>query len=211
MKKAYAVIASVMLVLALTWPGEAKPKRWPCVPAEWYESTCQVLSDGVVTGSGVCVGKDRIVTAAHVLVGSEITIQYRKDGLWHVHLAEIGAVDAVHDVAELKVSFCEMAVAPLAKAEPGWGEPVMIIGCPQRHEPMPQLGFWGGNVPAWVDAYRPGLKAITAPNHVGTSGAPVWDLNEGAVVGITSCKDSEFHHLSYIAPVEIIKGVLDGE
>ena len=211
MKKLAICCLTIVVLAWLARPGDAKPKAWKAIPADWYESTCQVVADNVVVGSGVCVGRDTIVTAAHVLIGSEMSIQYRKGGLWHVHLAEIGSVDVTHDVAVLRVLFCEMRPAPLAKAEPGWGEPVAIIGCPQRHEPMPQMGFWGGNVPAWVDAYRPGLKTITAPNHVGTSGAPVWDLNEGTVVGITSCKDSEFHHLSYITPVEFIKGVLDSE
>lgn len=203
-----------LTIVALAWlamPTEARPKRWPCVPAAWYGSTCQIAVDNVVVGSGVCVGKDRIVTAAHVLVGSEISIQYRRNNLWHVQPAEIGAINVFYDVAELKVSLCKLTPAPMATANPGWGDPVVIVGCPQRHEPMPQMGYWGGNVPPWIDAYRPGLKTITAPNHVGTSGAPVWDLNEGAVVGITSCKDAAFHHLAYITQVEIIKGLLDSE
>ena len=39
-------------------------------------------------------------------------------------------------------------------------------------------------------------------------GAAVWDLNEGAVVGITSCKDAKFDHLTYVVPVGTIKELL---
>ena len=208
---AFSIFVSV-IILAMSMPGEARPRPYPKVPAQWYDSTCQVTSSGVVVGSGVCVAKDTIVTAAHVLVGSEIGVQYRIDSeRWNFHTVEIGKVDAVHDAAVLHVKFCKLRVAPLGKDTPTWGEPVVIVGCPQRHEPLPFVGHWGEYVPPWVENFRPGLRTITAPNWVGSSGAPVWDLNERAIVGITSCKDSQFDHLTYIVPIQIIKGLLDSK
>jgi hypothetical protein len=210
MAKIYAAVASVFLVLALTWPGEAKPKRFPGIPAEWYHSTCQIVVDGLVAGSGFAVGDGEILTAAHVLIGSDVAVQYRRGGSWRIHSTEIVAVDAVFDLALLKIAFSELQAAPLADRATAWGDPVAIVGCAQRHEPMPFAGHWGDRVPAWVDEYRPGLRAVTAPNWFGNSGAPVWDLNQGAICGMTSCRDRDFANLAYVTPATILQTFWEG-
>lgn len=211
MNKVLVIFAAVLLLGSFALHSEARPRRWPAVPFEAYQSACQIAVDGKVVGSGFCAAKDRIMTAAHILIGSEIVVQYRLDAeRWSYHPAEILAVDVVHDVAVLGVLFCRLKVAPLADRTPEWGEQVAVVGCAQRHEPMPYLGAWGEYVPPWVESFRPGLRTITAPNCVGNSGAPVWDLNAGGICAMTSCKDSKFDHLTYVVPVRYLRALLDG-
>lgn len=209
MKKLAMLALSLITMVWLSQPADSKPRPWKSIPPAWYSSTCQILADGIIVGSGVCVAPNTIATAAHVLIGSEISVQYRQgENLYTVHQAEIGKIDIVHDVAILHIKFSKLQPAPLAESTPDWGAPIAIVGCPQRHDPVPMFGHWAEYVPPWVEAYRPGLRTISAPNYLGNSGSPVWDLNENCVVGITIAKDSKFDHLTYVLPFHFIKELL---
>ncbi|MEP7081397.1 MAG: trypsin-like peptidase domain-containing protein [Chloroflexota bacterium] len=137
-------------------------------------------------GSGVVIGKDRILTNAHNLAGDEIRVTFA-DG--RTADATVAGVDTDGDLAVLNVATEGAKALELgADAEAGIGTPVVALGNPNGHGPRVTFGFVSG-VGREFRGPRgrrvAGAIEHTAPLMPGSSGGPVVDLG-GRLLGINT-------------------------
>ena len=165
--------------------------------------------------SGVWIGKDRIVTAAHCVdefaIGEAIdyvvesdvfapaTFEPREE-ITH-RKAEIASINTDKDLATLR------ALAPpahlsaeIAKSAPAYGAEVQAVGHGK--------GMWWSFVTGNVSAIRvmDGVLIVqsTAPVSPGYSGGGLFDTN-GRLVGVTSRGRAEYHINLFVSSTEIGK------
>ncbi|MCA1587518.1 MAG: S1C family serine protease [Chloroflexi bacterium] len=137
-------------------------------------------------GSGVVIGKDRILTNAHNLAGDEIRVTFA-DG--RTADATVAGVDADGDLAVLDVPTEGARGLELGTdAEAGIGTPVVALGNPNGHGPRVTFGFVSGVGRSFRGPRGrrvAGAIEHTAPLMPGSSGGPVVDL-EGRLLGINT-------------------------
>ncbi len=137
-------------------------------------------------GSGVVIGKDRILTNAHNLAGDEIRVTFA-DG--RTADATVAGVDADGDLAVLNVPTEGAKALDLgADAEAGIGTPVVALGNPNGHGPRVTFGFVSGVGRSFRGPRGrrvAGAIEHTAPLMPGSSGGPVVDL-KGRLLGINT-------------------------
>jgi Trypsin-like peptidase domain/PQQ-like domain len=186
-------------------------------------------SSGAVVGAGLVVGPGQVATCAHVVsaaVGGspdEPAAPYRRVRLDLPLAASPGAIDAVvrgwwpidratgvGDVAVLELDTASPfagRVPPLYRPDHLWGHRFRVVGFPAGM----QDGVWtGGELrdrqgTRWLqlqtDPHSPPIAA-------GFSGAPVWDDEVGAVVGMTVASDVSWDSTTaYLLPIEDVIGV----
>lgn len=137
-------------------------------------------------GSGVVIGKDRILTNAHNLAGEAIRVTFA-DG--RTADATVAGVDADGDLAVLNVQTGDAKALDLgADAEAGIGTPVVALGNPNGHGPRVTFGFVSGVGRSFRGPRGrrvAGAIEHTAPLMPGSSGGPVVDL-KGRLLGINT-------------------------
>lgn len=136
-------------------------------------------------GSGVVIGKDRILTNAHNLHGDEVTVTFA-DG--RTADATVAGVDADGDLAVLEAPTEGAAALTFAEATPGIGTPVVALGNPNGHGPRVTFGFVSGIGRSFRGPRGrrvAGAVEHTAPLMPGSSGGPVVDL-DGKLLGINT-------------------------
>ena len=137
-------------------------------------------------GSGVVIGKDRILTNAHNLSGDEIRVTFA-DG--RTADATVAGVDADGDLAVLNVATEGATALELGTdADAGIGTPVVALGNPNGHGPRVTFGFVSGVGRSFRGPRGrrvAGAIEHTAPLMPGSSGGPVVDL-KGRLLGINT-------------------------
>jgi len=137
-------------------------------------------------GSGVVIGKDRILTNAHNLGGDEIRVTFA-DG--RTADATVAGVDTDGDLAVLSVPTEGAKALELgADAKAGIGTPVVALSNPNGHGPRVTFGFVSGVGRSFRGPRGrrvAGAIEHTAPLMPGSSGGPVVDLN-GRLLGINT-------------------------
>lgn len=137
-------------------------------------------------GSGVVIGKDRILTNAHNLAGDEIRVTFA-DG--RTADATVAGVDADGDLAVLNVATEGATALELgADADAGIGTPVVALSNPNGHGPRVTFGFVSGVGRSFRGPRGrrvAGAIEHTAPLMPGSSGGPVVDLS-GRLLGINT-------------------------
>jgi hypothetical protein len=179
-------------------------------------------ADAVPVGAGLLCTNSHIVTCAHVIASQEVVdspvfVQFQfagphelipavvvEDG-WHPQ-----AADGSGDLAVLSLQGrlpTGAEPAPLRDAEGVWGHPFRVYGYPRGHE---RHGVWSHGViigPAEVEWVQ--LQADSAQGFAlrqGFSGAPIWDDQLDAVIGIVVGIDRETDvRTGYGIPVEVIR------
>ncbi|MBC7148979.1 MAG: trypsin-like peptidase domain-containing protein [Rhizobium sp.] len=136
-------------------------------------------------GTGFNVGNGRIVTAAHVVKGSDTVTIKTYDG--RVATAKVVAFDEAQDLAVL-VTILHMLSAEMDCTIANVGDPIMAIGNPMGQEFVSSFGRIAG-APRELRASKDVLVArsvyITDMTTVmGQSGGPVF--HEGRVIGVVS-------------------------
>ena len=137
-------------------------------------------------GSGVVIGKNRILTNAHNLAGDEIRVTFA-DG--RSADATVAGVDPDGDLAVLDVP--TEGARPLdlgTDAVAGIGTPVVALGNPNGHGPRVTFGFVSGVGRSFRGPRGrrvAGAIEHTAPLMPGSSGGPVVDL-KGRLLGINT-------------------------
>ena len=167
------------------------------------------------TGSGVVIGKGRILTCAHCVVDS-VYIRVRKqneDSLYH---ADLLFTDDDADLALVRVGDPKFMadITPMEFGEtPHVQDDVLAIGYPIGGE---DISYTRGIVSRIEDiTYSHGLTdllgiQVDAAINPGNSGGPVVDMKSGKIVGIAfQGKDKEkSESLGYIVPPDIIRHFL---
>ena len=137
-------------------------------------------------GSGVVIGKDRILTNAHNLAGDEIRVTFA-DG--RTADGTVAGVDPDGDLAVLDVPTEGAKALELGTdAAAGIGTPVVALGNPNGHGPRVTFGFVSGVGRSFRGPRGrrvAGAIEHTAPLMPGSSGGPVVDL-EGRLLGINT-------------------------
>lgn len=171
---ALATIAAVILAIT-TVP------KWMHRPLPVAISTVK-LSFAQGHGSGVHIGNQLILTAAHVAAGQKAIAVKTSDG--QSADAEVLWVSKEYDVALVRLSRpLKMASSPLSCADPQAGLPVTALGNPGPDE----FVIMRGHVAA-SGAERFEIKSMMVLDMTvgpGMSGGPVFDA-DGNVVGIVN-------------------------
>jgi len=171
-----------------------------------------------VTGSGVIISENRILTNAHV-VADHTLVKVQREGSGNTYIAEVAYVCHSCDLALLTVAdddFFKQA------------EPLQIDGLPSLRSRVSVYGFpTGGETISItegivsrieVDFYvhssdRYLLVQVDAAINPGNSGGPV--ISDGKIVGIAMQSLEHAENIGYIVPAPIInhflKDVKDGE
>ena len=171
-----------------------------------------------VTGSGVIISENRILTNAHV-VADHTLVKVQREGSGNTFIAEVAFIYHSYDLALLKVvdnDFFKHA------------EPLEIDGLPSLRSRVSVYGFpTGGETISItegivsrieVDFYvhsseRYLLVQVDAAINPGNSGGPV--ISDGKIVGIAMQSLEHAENIGYIVPSPIIdhflKDVEDGE
>jgi serine protease Do len=136
-------------------------------------------------GSGVVIGKDRVLTNAHNLHGDEVRV-YFADGR-EADATVLGA-DPDTDLAVLSAPTESVAAVGWGSAEVGIGTPVVALGNPAGRGPRVTLGFVSGVGRAFRGPRGRrigGSVEHTAPLMPGSSGGPLVNV-AGEVIGINT-------------------------
>jgi S1-C subfamily serine protease len=134
-----------------------------------------------IEGSGWVVGRELVVTAAHVVAGEDDTVVVPLNGA--SLRAQAVAFDPHDDIALLRVPGLDLT--PLRLAEPRPGAPVAIVGYPLNGPLDANAGRIGSTQTVFAqDAYsRPARRVVTSLSGTvqhGNSGGPAVDAS-GAV------------------------------
>jgi len=135
-RKAAAGLAAVLLIAACAGSGPEPPAvraalRVPeCVQPglETRASVVRIVTDVGAHGSGVVVGRNRILTAAHVVVDAGATRIARQDGPWEP--ARVLGLDTGIDLALLDADTGEVEPVPITHRALASYEDVWAIGFP---------------------------------------------------------------------------------
>lgn len=136
-------------------------------------------------GSGVVIGKDRVLTNAHNLHGDEVRVYFANGR--EADATVLGA-DADADLAVLSVPTEDVAAVAWGSAEVGIGTPVVAIGNPAGRGPRVTVGFVSGVGRAFRGPRGRrigGSIEHTAPLMPGSSGGPLVNV-DGEVIGINT-------------------------
>lgn len=184
---------------------------------------------GEVVGSGFLVGTDLVATCAHVVAAALRTDAYDVEppaatvtidfptvpGGTTVRSARVHrwvpiAEDGTGDVAVLRLAEPAPAGAvmpPLRRVDRLWDHAFHVFGFPDgRWDGVWSTGrIRGGQGTGWYQ-----LQSVAGDQRVegGFSGAPVWDADTGAVVGMTVAADRDPDvTTAYLVPVEQVLGL----
>ena len=168
---------------------------------------------GIVTGSGIPLGKGYVATNAHVVSGTTAHVIEKPDGT--TYRADVVYFDPERDVAVLFA--------------PGFAEPGLTFGPADRGTPGAVIGYPGGQqrqvVPAVVDGavtaegrdiYNSNLVTrqifvLQATVRPGNSGGPLVDL-QGRVLGMVFATSASDPNQAYaLTDDEIMSDIRDAE
>jgi S1-C subfamily serine protease len=148
-------------------------------------------------GSGVHIGNDFILTAAHVVEG-ETKVTFIADNGKDTYTADVQWSNRALDIALLKSRATNiLETAPLLCGEPVIGSPVISAGIPLGitfYQSAGQVGSKPFPLQQWASLFM-----VAGPGAVGMSGGPVLDLH-GRVIGITVAAPGRVGPFMYAVP-----------
>ena len=159
-------------------------------------------------GSGVVVAEGRVLTNAHNIRGSEVTVRFA-DG--RVTRGSVKGIDWDGDLAVVEVDTTGAAPVAFSSVQPTIGSAVFAAAALPSGGTRVSFGF----VSSVARAFRgPGGRRIsgsvehTAPLAPGSSGSPLLDA-DGALVGISTNRVGEGFYLAL--PMDAtVRGAIDG-
>jgi S1-C subfamily serine protease len=158
-------------------------------------------------GSGIVLGDGRVLTNAHNVRGSEVTVTFA-DG--HTAEGTVAGHDIDGDLAVIQVDTGPIAALGWAASAPAIGTPVFALANPGGRGLRVTVGFVSG-----IDRSFRGPRGMritgslehTAPLLPGSSGGPVLDA-EGQLLGINTNRLGEGFYLAIPAD-EALRGKVD--
>lgn len=147
-------------------------------------------------GTGVIVGKDLVLTAAHV-VGSNLKVTFNGD--YKAYDAEVIKLDESLDLALLKTEIPSEGVK-ISDEDVKLLDAIYIIGTPLGISDV----FSYGRVSKLDQGY---LHQLDASINNGNSGGPVFNEN-GELVGIVKSKRNDANNVAYMVQLKQIKALI---
>lgn len=170
-----ALLSALAAIVFVVWAGPylvAAPKL--------AGATVRIETDSAI-GSGVHIGHDFILTAAHVVDGSR-EVTFTADNGGDTYTADVQWINKSLDIALLKsraTNILESAL--LLCSEPRIGTPIVSSGIPLGIT-FYQSGGQVGSKP-FANSQWASLFMVAGPGAQGMSGGPVMD-SHGRVIGI---------------------------
>jgi len=157
-------------------------------------------------GSGIVLGEGRVLTNAHNIRGSEVTVTFA-DG--RTAEGTVAGHDVDGDLAVVQADTGQAAVLPWGTGEPAVGMPVFALANPGGRGLRVTFGTVSG-----IDRSFRGPRGLritgslehTAPLLPGSSGGPVLDA-EGHLLGINTNRLGEGFYLAIPADEELRRRV----
>ncbi len=158
-------------------------------------------------GSGIVLGENRVLTNAHNVRGSRVTVTFA-DG--HTAEGTVAGTDVDGDLAVVEVETGQAPALPWATDAPAIGTPVFALANPGGRGLRVTFGFVSG-----VDRSFRGPRGLritgslehTAPLLPGSSGGPVLNAS-GQLLGINTNRLGEGFYLAIPAD-EALRGRVD--
>ena len=158
-------------------------------------------------GSGIVLGEGRVLTNAHNVRGSQVTVTFA-DG--HTAEGNVAGHDIDGDVAVVEADTGQVPALPWATGTPAIGMPVFALANPGGRGPRVTFGFVSG-----IDRTFRGPRGLritgslehTAPLLPGSSGGPVLTA-AGQLLGINTNRLGEGFYLAIPAD-EALRGRAD--
>jgi serine protease Do len=158
-------------------------------------------------GSGIVLGENRVLTNAHNVRGSRVTVTFA-DG--HTAEGTVAGTDVDGDLAVVEVETGQAPALPWATDAPAIGTPVFALANPGGRGLRVTFGFISG-----VDRSFRGPRGLritgslehTAPLLPGSSGGPVLNAS-GQLLGINTNRLGEGFYLAIPAD-EALRGRVD--
>jgi hypothetical protein len=157
-------------------------------------------------GSGFFVGKDKVLTNAHVTCGPGAALDVKLGGGRQL-IGRVRTLDAWLDFAVVEVPGADVA-APLALGDStalSPGDPVVLLGSPLGLEATVHDGkvsFVGRNLEGVAHVQ------MNADVNPGNSGGPLLD-GRGRAVGIVTLKAEDATGVGFALPVEYVRDALE--
>jgi S1-C subfamily serine protease len=152
-------------------------------------------------GSGVAIGDDRVLTAAHVVEESPRAVVRTSDG--RDVQAEVVRLDAHRDLAVLEAAGLALPSAPLRTDAPDVGDVVYAAGAPLDEYVQLTKGIVSA-LPVQDGVARIQTDAPVSP---GNSGGPLLDAT-GSVVGIVVSKTVEAEGIAWATTSAEVEAML---
>lgn len=200
--KSFKVLLSLVMMMAVLSASSLFTFAIGFDAEKVYDSVFVIYS-GNALGSGFAVGKDCIVTNAHVVENTDEVIVKSYSG--EEYCAFVIGIDKEKDIAVLGVEGVEFSYLVLAAdSEINIGEDIYAVGAPKSMEYTLTKGVIsaqnreiGGNKYLQIDA------AINE----GNSGGPLLN-DDGKVLGINTLKMSDSEGIGLAIPVNTLKDYL---
>jgi Trypsin-like serine proteases, typically periplasmic, contain C-terminal PDZ domain len=200
LRKAFSL--TVMLALILTFPMIAFAMGFDT--EQVYQSVF-VIYAGNSLGSGFALGKDQILTNAHV-VGDYRNVTVEAYG-GKRYAGRVVVCDEYEDIALIEVSgasFVRLEPADLDKIRTG--DDAYAIGAPKSLAFTLTKGIISSKSRE-VDGHR--FIQTDAAINSGNSGGPLLN-SDGEVIGVNSCKMSDAEGLGLAIPIDEVLSCLSG-
>lgn len=159
-------------------------------------------------GSGVFIGRNRLVTNFHVIEdGNEIEVYDAQRN--YLGQGRVVSQDVVHDVAVLECTAVSRDVYfPVEKVDVKIGDEIYVAGAPTGLSGTLSTGIISALRDE--DEFDVPLIQITAPISPGSSGGPVMN-KKGKLIGIAVGSMTEGQALNFAVPVEYVKDLIDND
>jgi len=172
------------------------------IPKTFMYATARVKTDHG-TASGTIIGPSHIVTNYHVVHhdGHEkhttVWVEGTFGGKWQKALGTILTCDKKRDLAVIRISGSRKFdyVPLMAKKDPGWSRPVVMVGCPAGMMPLATRGEFGHR-------NKKNMQIICCNGFFGNSGGPVFN-GDGHVIGIVHAMVSPVRKNYAFLPIEV--------
>lgn len=179
------------------------------VPPEHKSDTYDdAFATGIVIGTGAW-GSD-ILTVAHAVTGSwdmRITIDNHERAS-----ARVIALDKDLDVALVRTGRAGLAVATLGSSsdlENELGREVALLGYPIPDEFQDEeLGLATSIITGRLSSVRKGALEVTLPIVPGESGAPIFLMDTGEIIGVAESRFDDEHSIGFALPIDDAKAFL---
>ncbi len=213
---------------------EATPKAYPSLPAFLLQGTSRIRayeneSKGVGFGSAFAVdlsefglmGKNYVMTAAHVIVDDEknlqknLEVEINIDATTRVWVpAKMIAMDVEKDLAILAVEMDVTGHAKIAKTDVmSIGDMIAIVGCPSGTLPSVTFGYLCGKSFEIYGRREGGdLWQGSAAIYPGNSGGPVFNPNTGEIIGIAVAGINQHGfaaNVDFFVPLHIMRNLIE--